>query len=141
MKRSAALTGLSHDHHQALHVALKLKRATDADIDAVRAALADYVTRIGEDHFDVEEELLVGPLRQTDEGAAFAGRMISEHARLRQLTAEAPYAPVETLHVLGAELEAHVRFEERQTFPFLEDRLSGEQLEELGRELAAHGHG
>jgi hypothetical protein len=38
-------------------------------------------------------------------------------------------------HELGTLLHDHVRFEERELFPLLEDRLSEPQLERLGAAL------
>lgn len=45
--------------------------------------------------------------------------------------------PVEEVRELGQALDAHVRFEERKLFPFLEERLTATELTELGRLLQA----
>jgi hypothetical protein len=42
MKRNEALQQLSRDHHRALEVALKLRRATDAEADAVRDRFLEF---------------------------------------------------------------------------------------------------
>ena len=58
MKRSEALKTLSHQHHQGLYAALKLKRAgPDTAADARRVFL-DFYEREGARHFRAEEELL-----------------------------------------------------------------------------------
>ena len=44
---------------------------------------------------------------------------------------------VERANELGELLNAHVRFEERNLFPLLEERLSGPDLAELGRAIDA----
>jgi hypothetical protein len=56
MKRSAAIASLSRDHHEALVVAQKLRRATDATAVEARAALLDYWTGHGRLHFRLEED-------------------------------------------------------------------------------------
>ena len=141
MKRSPALAGLSRDHHEALAVALRLKRATDTDASAAKQRLADYLARIGEDHFDVEEEVLLEPLATTADGAALGARMVAEHRRLRTLSADLAEAAIARLHELGAELDRHVRFEERELFPHLEHELTPAALAQIGAALAARGHG
>jgi len=42
---------------------------------------------------------------------------------------------LDAAHRLGALLSAHVRYEERELFPLLEERLSREDLAALGRAL------
>jgi hypothetical protein len=42
MKREEALQELSRDHHQALYRAMQMKRATDADVDEVRADVLEF---------------------------------------------------------------------------------------------------
>ena len=58
MKRSEALVSLSRDHHHALVVAQKLRRATDATARQARDAFLAYWTDHGREHFRLEEELL-----------------------------------------------------------------------------------
>ena len=49
---------------------------------------------------------------------------------------------LDAAHGLGAQLSAHVRYEERELFPLLEGRLSHEALAGLGRAVsdAEAGH-
>src|SRR5215208_5241504 len=115
MKRSEALASLSRDHHHALVVAQKLRRATDATARQARDAFLAYWTDHGREHFLLEEELLF---------PAYAGfgdphdplvlRALGEHAMIRHraavLAATSSAAP-DALQVLGTELAAHVRLE------------------------------
>ena len=55
MKRSDELAPLSRDHHQALFVAMKLKRA---EADGAEAFLG-FIAAHGGDHFRIEEEILL----------------------------------------------------------------------------------
>jgi hypothetical protein len=57
MKRSEALWSLSRDHHRALSVAQRMRRADDA-AEGARAFL-EFWKGHGEPHFRVEEEVLL----------------------------------------------------------------------------------
>lgn len=59
MKRSEALAILSRDHHQALFVAHKLRRATVETARAERQRFLDFWLPDGRRHFRLEEELLL----------------------------------------------------------------------------------
>jgi hemerythrin-like domain-containing protein len=135
MKRSAALTPLSHDHHHALDVARRLRRAASSDVGDALAYLRAFWKDEGQRHFEVEERHLVDALPDTEWREA-AGRMCREHDAIR--AAVAAVADVESAHALGTLLHDHVRFEERVLFPMLEDRLTEAQLAALGAALAQH---
>ena len=139
MKRSPELAGLSRDHHRALEVALRLRRATAVDVEAVVAGFLVFWRDHGERHFEVEEDVLLGALPGDDrEWAAAAQRIRSEHGELRSRAAALKDAPaVDRAHDVGERLTAHVRFEEREAFPLLEQRLSAAALARLGRALDA----
>lgn len=59
MKRSEALTPLSHDHHQALVLAQRLRRADAGNAPEVRDAFLGFWREHGQRHFREEEELLL----------------------------------------------------------------------------------
>ena len=59
MKRSRALASLSRDHHQALVIAQKLRRADVAGAEEARTAFLAYWSEHGSEHFRLEEELLL----------------------------------------------------------------------------------
>jgi hemerythrin-like domain-containing protein len=132
MKRAEALQPLSRDHHRALFVALRLRRAEDA---AEAAALfEDFWLSAGRAHFRVEEEILL-PLWESLAGADHdaIARIAVEHTRIRaaalRLGEEDP--SLEDLKALGDLLDGHVRFEERQLFPAIEAGLDEAQLRDL----------
>lgn len=144
MKRSAELTPLSHDHHQALAVALRLKRATPEDGAAARQDFLDYSEKIGDLHFRIEEEILLpawlaGGGGDDDEAAAMAARLAAEHLEIRAIARmlRAGRGAPDLLRELGALLDRHVRFEERELFPLIERSLDEEAIEALGAEIAA----
>ena len=139
MKRSAALAGLSRDHHEALAVALRLRRSETLTAAEAAERFAEYFARRGERHFELEEAVLVPLFPSLPDGEALRERLLREHAALRKRGAPvaAGQAPVDDLHRLGEALEAHVRFEERELFPLLERELSDADLAEVGKSLAA----
>ena len=145
MKRSDALAPLSREHHVALEVALRLRRAEDADAATARAAFLGFFTPEGEAHVRVEEEVLlpaVADVLPPDD--ADVARVRDEHAEIRRraadLAADAGTAVAE-LHTLGELLDEHVRHEERVFFPRIEAALGEERLARLGAELSAAGSG
>lgn len=143
MKRSDALAPLSREHHVALEVALRLRRAEGADAAAARAAFLGFFTPEGEAHFRVEEEVLlpaVADVLPPDD--ADVARVRDEHAEIRRRAASLAAdtgAAVAELHTLGELLDGHVRHEERVLFPRIEAALGDERLTQLGAELAAAG--
>lgn len=143
MKRSKALAPLSREHHVALEVALRLRRADESDAAAVRAAFLDFFASEGEAHFSVEEGVLlpavVGVIPTADPDVA---RMLQEHAEIRRRAAELTRdadASVATLLALGDLLDGHVRHEERVLFPRIEAALSDADLAQLAASLQAAG--
>ena len=127
MKRTDALKGLSHQHHQGLFAALKLKRAQPATALEARAAFLDFFEREGAGHFRAEEDLLLPAFaRHTQPDDALIVRVLTDHVDLRRraldLEADTDPAPA-VLHELGERLESHIRFEERILFPKLEQTL------------------
>lgn len=133
MRRSAALTPLSHDHHHALDVARRLRRATSEDVADALGHLRTFWENEGQRHFLLEERHLVDALPDAEWREA-TGRMCREHGAIRAAVAAA--ADVESARELGTLLHDHVRFEERVLFPMLEDRLTEGQLAALGAALA-----
>jgi Hemerythrin HHE cation binding domain len=137
MKRSDALAPLSRDHHAALDAALFLKRATPETAASALERFRAFYARHGERHFEIEEQLLLPALPDDDaEWAAGSERVRREHADLRARAAAAGSDDVEALRELGARLNDHVRFEEREFFPLAEARLAPGELEALGRQIA-----
>lgn len=108
MKRSDALAPLSRDHHQALEVALRLRRAGEGDADAAVERFLAFWRAIGSRHFEIEEELLLPALPATDpEWRAACQRVLDEHARLR--AAGEALASARDARAAGELLHDHVR--------------------------------
>jgi iron-sulfur cluster repair protein YtfE (RIC family) len=139
VKRSAALAALSRDHHEALVVAQRLRRA-DADTAAdARSRFLTYWTEHGRAHFQREEEILLpGYAAYGDAHHPLVLRALGDHVAIRQragVIAADPSADPETLHDLGERLSAHVRLEERELFPLIEADMPADELVALGLAL------
>ena len=142
MKRHPALVPLSHDHHHALVEARRLRRSADSDGRARRAASESFLrffSRESVRHFRQEEEELFPLLvDRGEEAGELVTRALLQHQRLhalvarldRELAGGEPDA--ELVRELGELLDAHVRLEERQLFPLIEQTVPGAELEALG---------
>jgi quercetin dioxygenase-like cupin family protein/hemerythrin len=136
MKRHSALIPLSHDHHHALVVARRLRRAADAPESAATARaflrfFADETVR----HFREEEELLFPRVIDFEEPRELLVQALLEHQRLHALTGRLQQIVTtggeadSVMRELGELLEAHIRLEERRLFPLIESLL--EEVTEL----------
>jgi hypothetical protein len=135
MKRHAALQPLSRDHHVALSVALRLRRATGDDAPAAREAFLAFWRDHGAGHFRVEEEVLLPAFADhRDPDEACVVRMLVDHVRIRaaarRLDGETEPS-LASLHDLGVALERHVRLEEREVFPLIEAAMPPAAAEAL----------
>jgi len=140
MKRSEPLRALSHQHHQGLFAALRLKRARQDNAAEARSFFLDFFEREGARHFRAEEELLLPALarhREFDQPEIV--RVLTEHVDLRRraidLETSADPAPT-ALRELDERLESHTRFEERVLFPMIDVALPAFELECLGAAFA-----
>jgi hemerythrin-like domain-containing protein len=144
VKRSAALTPLSRDHHHGLFAALGLTRATDDTAERAAGAFLEYWNAEGRRHFQIEEELLLPAFAR--HGAAdhpAVVRALVEHVDLRRRgqDVERGDAAPEALHELGRRLSAHIRAEENVLFPLVEETLPPDELAALGEAIAAAERG
>lgn len=122
MKRSEHLIPLSHDHHVALVVANRLKSSlnqfdqTDA-LEYWEEIRGQYKQDLLK-HFEVEENELLPLLDGVSEKASMlAINIIVDHTKMRNLLSSHDLsAAVEFAELL----KKHVRFEERELFPWLE---------------------
>lgn len=130
MKRHPALIPFSHDHHHALVQARRLKEAASGSEAERRAAAVAFVEFFRADsvrHFREEEELLFPLL---DPPPPLVERLLVEHVRLHSLVGRMERGETNpaTLKVAGELLEAHVRAEERELFPLLQESVPEDEL-------------
>ena len=135
MKRSPELAPLSRDHHVALEHALRLRRTSEEDVAAVVAGFLAFLLGPGRSHFAQEEELLAPEVPEAR--ADLARRMRHEHAEILRRAEVLGQAPcVVDAQALGELLTRHVRFEERELFPLLEELLPADRIRDIGRGLS-----
>jgi len=133
MKRHQSLETLSFEHHDALVVALRLKKGLAKN--ASLQTMADYALSLYRHHlihhFDQEEQTLVEPLKPHKEARLLVQRMLNEHKRFAGLAGKLKADEKEkkaALKEFAELLNDHVRFEERELFTAAENLLSAEQL-------------
>ncbi len=146
MKRHKSLLSLSHDHQHVLSLALKLKYSkkplSSSLKEEVRILRNELIEKFENDlikHFKLEETYLV-PLFPENE---MINRMLDEHKRLEEFYSKI-YKKTEKwsfrqfrekLNLFGELLDLHIRFEERELFPMIEETLNEQQLLELEKKL------
>lgn len=136
IRRSESIMKLSREHHFSLlfcwkiREGLKKKTAPHRIVQYAQYFWSNHI----EPHFREEEEILFAPLQ--DEMVLKA---MEEHAAIREaieaLTVLPPENITDELAKLADQLDRHVRFEERQLFPYLESVLSEAQLDSIGAQL------
>lgn len=146
MKRHKSLFPLSYDHQHGLALALKLKypkkplsSSNEEEITAFKSELKDKYENILRMHFRKEEQYLVPGFEDNN----LMIRMLYEHKKLEGLYDKiindtegwTPEQQRDRLNLFGELLDLHIRFEERELFSMIENTLSEEQLEELGKKL------
>ena len=142
MKRHPALIPLSRDHHDGLVQALRLRHAAaTGDASARLAAASDFVEFFRNEerlHLRGEEEALFplflkhvrsqpAPLRE----ARVQHVQLEGFARKLEIAVAAGSVDRETLAAAGELLDAHIRLEERQLFPLIEELVPDDELRRL----------
>jgi hemerythrin-like domain-containing protein len=143
MRRSRELKPLSSEHHQALLVAFQLKKGlaghaesagAPKDLPGLLGLARKFDEQILRTHVRAEEELFVGLIRSQD-----LTRLRSEHAELARLLELARTAQPGDLRAHLAAfadlIERHVRWEERELFPYAEGHVDEATLARIGGEL------
>lgn len=140
-RRHESLIPLTHDHHHALAQARRLKDVSKLETDTERRNLVNdflnfYFGRLIR-HFHEEEELFFASVVDDARAQDLVGRAVREHLRLhalvrsvrRQLsTGESDQSQLSEIADL---LTEHVRFEEDQLFPLIEELIPEEELMDL----------
>ena len=123
MKRSAALTPLSREHHHALSLAIQAGKAARSDDAAQWRQTADNIRLHHQQnlaaHFAEEERTLLPALALAGHGQ-LVERTLEQHAHLRRLLQHAELASPAILQAFADTMTAHVRFEERELFAVAE---------------------
>jgi hemerythrin-like domain-containing protein len=135
IKRNEHIVSLSKDHHATLLFCWKIRTGLQHEVDVNR--MLPYVQYFWQHHmqphFLEEETILFAPVKDD-----MVQRALKEHIQIRE--------KIEAIHIaednvklkfetLANLVDAHVRYEERELFPHLEQVLTNEQLEKIGKQL------
>jgi len=138
IKRSVELAPLSRDHHSGLLFCWKIKSGIQKGISAGR--ITDYVAFYYKNHLQEhfsEEEKYVFPLLPVEHEMSI--RAYKEHKDIVsqiQSLASGKNVNYATLEQLEALLNSHIRFEERQLFPYIEQTAKKDKFTEAGNTIS-----
>jgi hemerythrin-like domain-containing protein len=143
MKRHEQLIPLSHQHHDALALCVLVDRSLDADASVANVQeqarkAVNFAATEGENHFQLEEEVLFPFIQQALGGHPLLAELIDEHRQLRDLTLKLnSEADIDTLRDFTKLLATHVRKEERELFEDVQHRLPAETFAQVGEVMRA----
>jgi len=135
IKRSRQLTPLSKDHHDGLLFAWKIKQGlkNGADIKLI----GDYVEWFWKNHLQehfMEEEQILAP--HLPAGNELLKQMIDEHHEIEGMIHINENIPDQgLLGNLAQAIDDHIRFEERQLFPYAEKMIPEKELDLIYEQL------
>lgn len=136
VKRDSRLYRLSHDHHTGLVFAWRLKQgvANEASEMQMHAYIQYFWENDLRRHFHDEENILLPHLSDSD---PMKIKTLQEHKSIRELVHLIGKGQdrTECIQQLSKMVHDHIRFEERQLFPYLEKALSSSQLNAIGEQL------
>ena len=129
MKRHESLQPLSREHHHGLLLCWKIKTGISKGIEFSR--IKKYVDWFYQNHilphFEVEENH-VFPLLGMEHD--MVKKALAQHASLRELFTAQSDIQLNLLRI-SEELDKHIRFEERELFPKIQDDISEDALKTL----------
>lgn len=141
IQRHPALQPLSRDHYDELLQAQRLVKGAKAKAKDRQMALKDFfdiqAKQPMDDHFAEEEKLLITLMDKAD-----VHKMLSEHKQLLAMANQAePYRQSDDpdqlwMEKFGQALNKHIRWEERELFPKIQNSATDAQLEALGKQTA-----
>jgi hemerythrin-like domain-containing protein len=140
IKRSKQLTPLSKDHHEGLLFAWKIKQGLKNNAD--KKLIAEYVQWFWQNHLQEhfrEEEQILAPHLPADN--ALLQQMIEGHQEIEAMIhINESIADENLLQQLAKATDDHIRFEERELFPYAEKVIPEKELnliyEQLSKEPA-----
>ena len=138
MKRNKNIVSLSQDHHFGLLCVWKVKKGIKNNIsyERIRKYVNFYWHTLLYEHFKAEEEILF-PLGKHE----YIDQALREHIEIKELIEAINQVEEVMLLELFADLiTKHIRFEERILFPYLEETLDENTLNEVGKKLDAIHH-
>lgn len=149
MKRHVTLIPFSRDHHEALILSRLMQRDAPAykGLPSDNSGKASYAFAFFHDkllpHFQAEEQCIAAVLMGKDPQLdTKLTEMIQEHRQLSDFFQSIPGSDSQetVLHDTGKLLEKHIRSEERELFPLIEQLFDDEFLVKISDSLTAFTH-
>lgn len=138
IKRSEYLKPLSREHHYSLLFGWKLRQGINhgAAVERMTRYVHYFEKHMLIPHFKEEETCLF-----IYSDSPFIQQALDEHRHILSVIATMKAAPsgvtYADLDALATLVDHHVRFEERQLFPYLEESLTRSQLEAVAAAIKA----
>lgn len=135
IKRSKQLTPLSKDHHDGLLFAWKIRQGlkNGADIKLIGEYAQWFWKNHLEEHFREEEQILAPHLPADNQ---LLQQMFDEHENIEALVhINENIADGILLGNLAQAIDDHIRFEERQLFPYAEKIIPEKELNSIYEQL------
>lgn len=124
----------SHEHHHGLIFSVRLKSAAKTNAATLKLYVEDFWTKYLSPHFALEEYLFSGFLIDKK----ISNQFFSEHKEIRELIDAIINMKGDFIKLaasLGDAINAHIRFEERTMFPYLEETIEASELKKIGNVL------
>ena len=146
MKRHPSLAHLSREHHGALILARLLQKDAPAykDLPFDTEGKAQYALKFYREqlvkHFEEEERVLKLVTGINDKLNSLVEATLNEHQQLHVLFKSINTHPDVTTLIdeIGKTLEIHVRKEERELFPLIQETCSEEVMIAIDRSLSSN---
>ncbi|NEM99099.1 hemerythrin domain-containing protein [Pontibacter burrus] len=140
-KRDKSLVPLSREHHFGLLFCWKIRQGlkNGTDLEVLRSYVRYFWENILKEHCD-EEEWLLERILKTDD--TLRGRLAEEHKLIHtiiELIKEGSPMNKQLFEVLERDLTDHIRWEERELFPYLQAVVDPEELASSA-DLLNHNH-
>jgi len=138
IKRSEELQPLSRQHHNGLLFCLLLQKGLtkQADAEVMRDFIQHFWYKDLQQHFELEERYLVPLKDKYHQLEPSLDRMMHEHYELKSVINEISLNPThQSIDELRKALDSHIRFEERELFPLMEETISLQERQKIGKLL------
>ena len=138
IKRSKELAPLSREHHDGLLYVWKIREGlkNNTPVSKLKEYTFWYWKQHIKPHFFQEEKILLPHMPANNE---LANRLKKEHEDIRELILNLDQEPDKSTFIELCNLvNDHIRFEERQLFPFLEQTLPPGELNDIFLKLEQH---
>ncbi|MBC7873258.1 MAG: hemerythrin domain-containing protein [Ferruginibacter sp.] len=138
LKRSFQLQPLSREHHDGLLFVWKIRQGlqNNTGMETLQQFTHWYCKQHISPHFYQEEKILLPFFSPSD---PLAVKMKEDHDYIRELILSIEQEPDrDDFTRLTNLIDAHIRFEEREFFQYLEENLSEQELTEVYEKLEKH---